>query len=81
MIAEDLAKGVVLDVAADKALAVALKSSDEESRLMTEEEPRLGWVSGDDKDDSGDDPDEDEPGDGHDDEVNRTQDTEVRPCS
>ena len=74
MIAEDIAKGVVLDVAADRALAVALKSSDEERRLMTEEEPRLGWVSGDDEDDSGDDPDEDEPGDGHDDEVNSTED-------
>ena len=52
MISEDIAKGVLLDVAADRALAVALKSSDDERRLFAEEEPRLGWVSGDDSGDT-----------------------------
>jgi len=47
-IAEDIAKGVLLDVAVDRARQMALKDEEDDwRRFFTEEEPHVGYVGGD----------------------------------
>jgi 8-oxo-dGTP pyrophosphatase MutT (NUDIX family) len=65
MIAEDLAKGVMLDVAVSRAESFALKDdATDQRREFTEDEPLANAISGDDSDDMGVDDDKDDDDDG-----------------